>query len=409
MIFHYNLKESRSDTPLTAFTQKYDLVTFLSVYTSDEVFKGSDELTKVVLFSVTIFMIFLSGCSINYMPTYSSTISKGINIGCALEAPEEGEWGIIIEERFFDLIVERGFESVRLPIRWSAHTPNFPPYTIDNIFLLRVEEVVQQALERGLKVIINVHHFEELMINPDAQEEKFYSIWEQITQHFKDYPDTLYFELLNEPEGLLNTDKWNTMQLEAINRIRAINKDRWIIITGAPGGLSEALDSMQLPEDIHRIMATFHFYEPYLFTHQGAPWLGSEFQTVGIQWPGPPEIPVIPVQAAQDIPEFAQWFEQYNTLDYAFNPAGPRPITQELERARDWSWQTGIPILMGEFGTYNMIDETSRANWTTFVYQKAMEYGIPWLLWGFVGTFGVYDLETEEWNEAIIGNLFGTE
>ncbi|HRW35364.1 MAG TPA: glycoside hydrolase family 5 protein, partial [Thermotogota bacterium] len=198
-------------------------------------------MTKVVLFSVTIFMIFLSGCSINYMPTYSSTISKGINIGCALEAPEEGEWGIIIEERFFDLIVERGFESVRLPIRWSAHTPNFPPYTIDNIFLLRVEEVVQQALERGLKVIINVHHFEELMINPDAQEEKFYSIWEQITQHFKDYPDTLYFELLNEPEGLLNTDKWNTMQLEAINRIRAINKDRWIIITGAPGGLSEAL------------------------------------------------------------------------------------------------------------------------------------------------------------------------
>lgn len=338
-----------------------------------------------------------------------SPIGKGINIGGALEAPEEGTWDVVIEDWFFDVIADKGFESVRIPIRWSAHTPSNPPYLIDEAFLNRVENVVNQALERNLKVIINVHHFEELMVDPDGQAEKFYSIWEQITEHFKDYPDTLFFELLNEPEDKLNPEKWNNIQLETIEKIRSITKDRWIIITGAPDGLSEALYSIQLPVDTDHIIATFHFYEPYLFTHQGAPWIEPEFQTVGIQWPGPPTNPIIPVQAAQEIPEFALWFEHYNELPYIFNPAGPKPIIDDLKKARNWSWQTGIPILMGEFGTYNIINETSRINWTQFVFQKAQEYDISWMLWDFASTFQVYDLESGEWNEAIIGGLLGTD
>ena len=366
-------------------------------------------MSKMILFTLFTLLIFLSGCSINQMPTPFMPIGKGINIAGALEAPQEGDWGVMIEEWFFDEIAERGFESVRLPIRWSAHSQHTPPYDIDHIFILRVEEVIQQALDRGLKVVINMHHFEELMADPDGYTQKFYSLWEQMTARFLNYPDALFFELLNEPEGNLTVDYWNAIQLEAIRRIRAIDNDRWVIITGAQGGLSDSLYTIQLPVDTDRIIATFHFYEPYLFTHQGASWLGPEFQTTGIQWPGPPENAVIPVEAAQEIEAFAQWFEQYNTLPYTHNPAGPKPITQELRKARDWSGQTGIPILMGEFGTYNIIDETSRANWTHFVYQKAQEYAIPSMIWGFAGTFGVYDLETNEWNEAMIGSLLGVK
>jgi len=64
---------------------------------------------------------------------------------------------------------------------------------------------------------------------------------------------------------------------------------------------------------------------------------------------------------------------------------------------------------MGEFGTYNIIDKPSRANWTQFVYQKVEEYSIAWILWDLAGTFGVFDLESREWNETIIGSLLSKE
>ena len=362
-------------------------------------------MVKFFVLLMIVLLIFLSGCSVKTITIPVSPIVKGINIGGALEANTEGEWGIVIEDWFFDVIADKGFESVRIPIRWSTNTSDNPPYTIDGQFILRVEEVVQQALERGLKVVITVHHFEALMNNPDGNTNKFYSIWEQIATNFKEYSNHLYFELLNEPEGNLSAEKWNVIQLETIRRIRAIQNDRWIIITGAPDGLSASLYSIILPDNTDYIMATFHLYEPYLFTHQGAPWLEAKFQTTGIQWPGPPDTPVVPVQAAQDDPLFQEWFENYNTVPYIFNPAGPKPITQELKRARDWSWQNSIPILMGEFGTYSIIDTNSRKNWTQFVYQQSKEYGIAWMLWDFASTFGVFDLESREWNEAIIGSL----
>ncbi|MEA1884115.1 MAG: glycoside hydrolase family 5 protein [Thermotogota bacterium] len=366
-------------------------------------------MAKIFVLLIIAPFIFFPGCSENTTTIPVSPIGKGINIGGALEANTEGAWGLFIEDWFFDEIVNKGFETVRFPVRWTLYTSDNPPYTIDEQFILRVEQVVQQALERDLKVVINVHNFEELMNDPDGNADKFYSIWEQIATNFKDYSDDLYFELLNEPEGNLSAEKWNVIQLETIKRTRAIQSDRWIMITGAPDGLSASLYSIILPDNTDYIMATFHLYEPYLFTHQGAPWLDERFQTTGIQWPGPPDTPVIPVQAAQDDPLFEEWFENYNTVPYIFNPAGPKPIAQELKRAHDWSWQNKIPVLMGEFGTYNIIDETSRANWTQFVYQKAQEYTISWMLWGFAGTFGVFDLDTREWNEAIIGSLFGQE
>jgi len=359
----------------------------------------------IVLFSL-IPLILFAGCSGNTLLTPSSPVRRGINIGGALEAPVEGDWGIEIEEWFFDVIADRTFESVRIPLRWSAYTQNTPPYTIDEAFMNRVGEVVQQALDKGLKVVINVHHFEELMSDPEENKDKFYSMWEQIARYFKDYSDDLFFDLLNEPEGNLNASKWNTIQLETIKRIRAIKSSRWIILTGAPDGLSASLYSIILPDNTDYIMATFHLYEPYLFTHQGAPWLDGRFQTTGIQWPGPPDAPVIPVQAAQEDPEFALWFDYYNTQPYIFNPAGPKPITQELKRARDWSRQNNIPILMGEFGTYNLIDSQSRKNWTQFVLQESEKYNIAWMLWDFASTFGVYDIEAGTWDEEILDYLY---
>lgn len=52
----------------------------------------------------------------------NTALGRGINLGNALEAPNEGEWGVVLQKRFFELIQDQGFSSVRIPIRWSAHT-----------------------------------------------------------------------------------------------------------------------------------------------------------------------------------------------------------------------------------------------------------------------------------------------
>ena len=49
-------------------------------------------------------------------------LGRGMNLGNALEAPREGEWGLTLEEDFFERVQKAGFRSVRIPIRWSAHT-----------------------------------------------------------------------------------------------------------------------------------------------------------------------------------------------------------------------------------------------------------------------------------------------
>ena len=47
-------------------------------------------------------------------------LGRGVNLGNALEAPVEGEWGVTLREEYFRLIREAGFDAVRIPIRWSA-------------------------------------------------------------------------------------------------------------------------------------------------------------------------------------------------------------------------------------------------------------------------------------------------
>src|SRR5512146_2138590 len=51
-----------------------------------------------------------------------SALRRGINFGNMLEAPKEGDWGLTVQEDYFDLVKEAGFDFVRLPVRWFAHT-----------------------------------------------------------------------------------------------------------------------------------------------------------------------------------------------------------------------------------------------------------------------------------------------
>jgi endoglucanase len=293
-------------------------------------------------------------------------------MGCMLEAPHEGDWDQTVHREYFALIKNKGFDTVRIPICWPMHATRTSPYTIDPIFFQRVDTVIEWALEQKLNVIINIHNYPEMMADPQAEKTRFFALWGQIANRYKNLPETVYFELLNEPTQNIFFPDWNEINTDTIHAIRSIDTIHTIIITGINWSNASGLNGLEIPKGESKIMVTFHMYSPSSFTHQGASWVTPVHPT-GIHWPG------------KDV-ELAC-----------------RIIQIELDFAKNWSDNhPGIPILLGEFGAYNKGDMVSRANWTAYIRKQAEIRGFSWTYWEFCSDFGVYSNNTGQWFEPLV-------
>lgn len=115
----------------------------------------------------------------------NAALGRGINFGNALEAPTEGEWGLTIKESYIQAVADAGFNSVRLPVCWSAHTSYTAPHAINATFLNRIDTVINWCTRRGMAVIITIHHFNDFYDQPDNETYKnmFNAIWQQLSIH----------------------------------------------------------------------------------------------------------------------------------------------------------------------------------------------------------------------------------
>jgi endoglucanase len=303
-------------------------------------------------------------------------LGRGVNLGNALEAPNEGEWGVTLNEEYFKLIKDAGFDAVRIPIRWSTHATIGEPYAIDPAFFDRVDWAVDQALSNGLLAIINIHHYEEIMQDPQEHRERFLGLWEQIAEHYQDQPSDLLFEVLNEPNTGLGPSTWNTFLRQAIDTIRRTNPNRTIIVGPANWNNIGMLGFLELPED-DNIIVTVHYYEPFQFTHQGAEWVSGSEPWLGTTWEG--------------------------------SDSEKNAVLEDLDTAASWAQKRNRPVYLGEFGAYSKADIDSRARWTRFVAREAEERDMSWAYWEFGAGFGVYDRGRREWNEPLLDALMPQE
>jgi len=299
-------------------------------------------------------------------------LGRGVNFGNALEAPKEGEWGLVIREEYFPLIRQAGFDTVRVPIRWSAHALRQLPYAIDPAFFQRIDWVIENALQNDLNVVINMHHYEELFKDLEGERERFLTLWDQIATRYRNLPPEVLFEPLNEPHGALDKIAWQDLFDQVLAVIRRTNPHRNVIFTGADMGTLNGLLEMKRPNDSH-VIATFHYYLPFAFTHQGAEWVEGSSAWLGTTWRG-------------NGPQRAN-------VDY------------DMDRAARWGKQNNIPIWMGEFGAYSKADPDSRVLWTDYVARSAEKRGLSWAYWEFGSGFGVYDPISLQWNEPILNAL----
>lgn len=232
----------------------------------------------------------LAGCAtVGANPSISgmnSLLGSGVNFGNALEAPNEGDWGMTLQSEYFSLVRQGGFKTIRLPVSWTNHAAKTAPYTVDPKFFARVEWAIDQATSQGLNIIVNVHHYDELNADPVAETERYLAIWKQIAERYKDRPSTVYFELLNEPHGKFNDapQLWNDLLAKALAVVRKSNPARPVIVGPAGWNSLWRLGELKLPDDPNLIV-TVHYYDPFTFTHQGAEWVQPVMPT-GVTWNG---------------------------------------------------------------------------------------------------------------------------
>jgi endoglucanase len=295
-----------------------------------------------------------------------------INLGNQLEAQAEtAHGGVRIEPSDFKRIREAGFTTVRIPVRWSNKTGAGPDYAIDPKWMGRVSEVVDQALAAGLNVVLNDHHFDELDNDPAGNSAKLAAMWRQIAARFADRPTSrLWFEIENEPHDKLTNAILGETLAPALKAIRASNPDRPVIIGGDNWSGIDSLATLELPADPN-VYPTFHYYEPFDFTHQGAAWVK----------PKPPALGRVYGRAAD----------------------AERLVT-DAAKIKAYVARTGLVPFMGETGAYDAhIPLAQRVQYTRAVHDTFAPLGVGICGWAYTNTFPYYDHEAKRWLPGLLG------
>ena len=299
-------------------------------------------------------------------------LGKGINIGNTFEA--EQSWQSPFVPSDLKRIADLGFTHVRIPIRWERDDRSMAssPYTIYPEFLATIQSVVDEALKQKLHIILNMHHHDALFANPSAGKARFLSQWEQIATHFKAYPDSVLFEILNEPHDQLTPTLWNSYAKEALHRIRATNPKRCVLLGTAEWGGVGGLQSLEIPDDPQLIL-TLHYYNPFQFTHQGASWSEGSEAWLGTKW---------------------------HDADYE-----RQAVADDFKAAIRFANEKNIPVHVGEFGAYSRADIDSRVKWTRFLARWFEQQQFSWAYWEWNSGFGIYDPRTGLYQQRLVNAL----
>ena len=280
----------------------------------------------------------------------------------------------------FKLLKQLGFKSIRLPVAFSyfenAHVP------VEKVFT-HIDEVLKQCKIYGFKLIID-NHYGNLNDNNYATETpKIIALWLTLTKKYiKESPDNVFFELYNEPSQI-SPQAWKDAAFNIVTAIRKLDRKRTLIVGASNYNSIYELSRMERLAD-ENIIYTYHFYEPFMFTHQGAGWVGDQVSTTGIPFPfDAKKFPPINPQV------IGTWGES-NYYQYK-KDGNEQSVRDKLQIVKNWSNKYYVPVLCGEYGVYNKYaDADSRCRYIKTVrkYLKLMD--MPGIMWDYNANFSIF-------------------
>ena len=285
------------------------------------------------------------------------------------------------------LIKAMGFDHVRFTLNCD---PMFRRGQADRIpaeYLAMVDAAVKMILDQNLNVIIDIHpesDFKQKLSSDDSFVEQFEDYWRALARHYSSLdPEKVFFEILNEPE-FKDRYRWMGVQARLARAIREGAPNHTIIAAGANWSSSNELLALEPLHDSN-VIYNFHFYDPHIFTHQGATW-STNFQhyLTNLPYPSTPEN-VAAAHAQVPDPINQQSVERYG-LD-RWNAAR---IDAEIAEAAAWGKRWNVPLTCNEFGVYRgTSNPTDRAAWIHDVRAALEKYSIGWTMWDYAGGFSV--------------------
>ncbi|MGB3386877.1 MAG: cellulase family glycosylhydrolase [Pseudaminobacter sp.] len=366
------------------------------------------------------------------------SVRRGINLDIWTTWPDEKlwddeavilpypEWRKFLTRADLDRLKQSGFDFVRMPV---DPAPFLSPRTLalrDRLYA-SVLESVRLANEAGLKVVVDLHlipsdirsiDMGKVMKDPDSFDAYVEFVRKMAHTLSKQDPALVAFEPMNEPiidceAGRREAWPQHLQRLFAAARSSATRLT--LVLSGAcyssADGLSR-IDPAIIADD--NVLWTFHSYEPFLLTHQGATWAGDFIRYVtGLPYPLH-EAPHAELDAERQkirarIKADAPFIRRLGMLAYLDEQIALMDTREELDALMDtpldkvaaWAKRHGISphdILLGEFGMIrqeygnpHVVPAPYRAAYVADTIARAESHGFAWAIWSYGGAFGVVD------------------
>ena len=275
------------------------------------------------------------------------------------------------QDKHFQLLKEVGFQNVRINLHSFRHMDRTNNWALRPAWYETLDWAVAKATAQGLQVILDFHEFQKMGESPETNKVQFLAFWKQLAAHCQNAPNSVTFEILNEPNKKLTPALWNQYLREAPAIIRETNPTRNVIVGPAFWNSVDHIKELELPEADRHLIVTVHYYKPMSFTHQGASWAGQKDKS-GVTWG---------------------------------TDAEKKAVQDDFAKVAAWAKEHNRPIFLGEFGAYDKGPMESRIRYTDYVCRAAEATGWSWAYWQFDGDFILWDMNKDAWVEPILHAL----
>jgi aryl-phospho-beta-D-glucosidase BglC (GH1 family) len=285
------------------------------------------------------------------------------------------------------LIKSVGFDHVRLSVNPQPIMDAARHHDGGAEYFGYLDAAVKMILDAGLAVEIDMHpesDFKARLAKEDDFVERFADFWSTVARRYASWdPDRVFFEILNEPE-MRDAYRWYGVEAKLAAAIRHAAPANTIIAAGARWDDDDDLVFLEPLPDTN-VIYVFHFYEPHIFTHQGATWGAYYWHWLkGLHYPSSPENAA---QVATLVPEAR---DRMQLIRYGQDHWDASRVEAEIHQAADWAKQRGVPLICNEFGVFrDFSDPQDRAAWIKDVRTSLERHNIGWAMWDYSGNFGV--------------------
>lgn len=288
-----------------------------------------------------------------------------------------------------------GMTHVRLPVVAEyVLAPLSGPATISSA-LDHLDRAIERLLGIGYSVSVDLHPGPDFNAlhrrDPQSAHRALLEGWPLLAKRIGKWPqERIFAELLNEPAT--TDDLWRPFVEQLATAVRAILPKTYILAGPAPAHRIEALAGWR-PFADDRIVYVCHFYDPMMFTHQGAIWDKSApwGRGWGIPFPsiaGDPTLLALS-RSAEKEGDSGLAGELRDMASHAWDAGAISAQFAELGR---WSAQHAAPVIVNEFGVLKWkAKRADRLAWLAATRAAVEAQGFGWAHWDYDTSFGLLD------------------